>query len=58
MENNVCNNRAEMIGTVEDDPVFNHELFGENFYTFTLRIPRLSGINDYIKIMIYLFMKG
>lgn len=52
MENNVCNNRAEMIGTVEDEPVFNHELFGENFYTFTLRIPRLSGINDYIKIMI------
>lgn len=52
MENNVCNNRAEMIGIVEDEPVFNHELFGEKFYIFTLRIPRLSGINDYIKIMI------
>lgn len=52
MENNICNNQAEMIGFVEDEPIFNHELFGENFYTFTLRIPRLSGINDYIKIMI------
>lgn len=52
MENNICNNRAEVIGFVEDEPVFSHELFGENFYTFTLRIPRLSGINDYIKIMI------
>ncbi len=51
MENNVCNNQAEMIGFVEDEPVFNHKLFGENFYVFTLRIPRLSGINDYIKIM-------
>lgn len=52
MENNICNNRAEVIGTVEDETVFNHELFGEKFYTFTLRIPRLSGINDYIRIMI------
>ncbi len=52
MENNICNNRAEVTGFVEDEPVFSHELFGENFYTFTLRIPRLSGINDYIKIMI------
>lgn len=52
MENNSCNNLAEMIGYAEDEPTFNHELFGEFFYTFTLRIPRLSGINDYIKIMI------
>lgn len=52
MENNICNNLAEMTGFVEDEPIFNHELFGENFYIFTLRIPRLSGINDYIKIMI------
>lgn len=52
MENYVCSNQAEMIGFVEDEPVFNHELFGEKFYTFTLRIPRLSGICDYIKIMV------
>lgn len=52
MENNICNNQAEMIGYADDEPVFSHELFGESFYMFTLRIPRLSGINDYIKIMI------
>lgn len=52
MENNISNNQAEMIGIVEDEPIFNHELFGENFYIFTLKIPRLSGINDYIKIMV------
>lgn len=50
MENN--NNLAEVSGFVENEPTFSHELFGENFYIFTLRIPRLSGINDYIKIMI------
>jgi len=52
MENNVCTNRAEMIGFVEDEAVFNHELFGEKFYTFTLKIPRLSGASDYIKVMV------
>lgn len=51
MENNVLSNQANMIGFVEEEPVFSHELFGEKFYTFTLRIPRLSGICDYIKIM-------
>ena len=52
MENNICNNLAEMIGYVDTPPVFNHELFGEKFYTFTLRIPRLSEINDFIKVMV------
>ena len=51
MENNVLSNQANMIGFVEDEPLFSHELFGEKFYTFTLRIPRLSGISDHIKIM-------
>ncbi len=52
MENNICNNVAEMIGYVEDTPLFSHELYGEKFYNFTLRIPRLSGISDFIKIMV------
>ena len=52
MENNICNNQAEMIGYVDTLPIFNHEIFGEKFYTFVLRIPRLSEINDFIKIMV------
>lgn len=52
MENIGCNNLAEVSGFVEDEPVFSHELYGESFYIFTLKIPRLSGVNDYIKIMI------
>ncbi len=52
MENYIANNRAEVIGTVIDEPEFSHEIYGEKFYTFTLKIPRLSGICDNIRIMV------
>lgn len=46
------NNRTEIIGSIEDDFRFSHQVYGENFYLFTLKVPRLSGIDDYIKVMI------
>lgn len=52
MENYIANNRAEVIGVVADELVFSHEIYGEKFYTFTLKIPRLSGISDDVKIMV------
>lgn len=52
MENYADNNVAEITGIMADDLEFNHEIYGEKFYTFTLAVPRLSGINDRIKIMI------
>jgi len=52
MENYICNNQAELVGVVEDEPVLNHELYGEKFYVFTLKIPRLSGTGDMIKVMV------
>ncbi len=52
MENNTNNNLAQVCGVVEDELKFNHEIYGEGFYTFTLRIPRLSGASDRIKVMI------
>lgn len=52
MENYIANNRAEVIGTVTDEPVFSHEIYGEKFYIFTLSVPRLSGISDDVKVMI------
>ncbi len=52
MENNTNNNLAEVCGVVEDELQFNHEIFGESFYTFTLKIPRLSGTSDRIKVMV------
>lgn len=52
MENYIANNRAEVIGKVSDELVFSHEIYGEKFYTFTLSIPRLSGISDDVKVMV------
>ena len=52
MENNSSNNVARVCGVVEDDPEFNHEIYGEGFYLFTLKIPRLSGASDNIKVMV------
>lgn len=52
MENCIANNRAEVIGTVSDEAVFSHEIYGEKFYTFTLSIPRLSGICDNVRVMV------
>ena len=46
------NNLAEVCGIVDDELEFNHEIFGESFYTFTLKIPRLSGTSDKIKVMV------
>lgn len=52
MENITTNNTAKVCGIVEDEIVFNHEIYGERFFTFTLKIPRLSGNYDKIKIMV------
>lgn len=52
MDNSSGNNVASVCGIVEDEAEFNHEIYGESFYTFTLRIPRLSGAYDRIKVMV------
>ncbi|MCR4719416.1 MAG: single-stranded DNA-binding protein [Firmicutes bacterium] len=52
MENYAANNHAEVIGIVSDEPKFSHEIYGEKFYIFTLKIPRLSGTSDRVKIMV------
>ena len=50
MEYNV-NNQAKIIGQVDDELKFSHQVYGEKFYIFTLKVPRLSGIYDYIKVL-------
>lgn len=52
METNTNNNLAEVCGVVDEELQFNHEIFGESFYTFTLKIPRLSGTSDRIRVMV------
>ena len=44
MENYIANNRAEVIGEVASELELSHEIYGEKFYLFTLRIPRLTQL--------------
>ena len=46
------NNLAEVTGVIAGKFEFNHEIYAEKFYTFTLRIPRLSGTDDSVRIMV------
>lgn len=46
------NNKVYLSGMLESEPVFSHELYGEGFYEFTLRVPRLSEQSDIIPITI------
>jgi single-stranded DNA-binding protein len=48
----VTNNQTEIMGVIKDEFVFNHEIYAEKFYTFTIEVPRLSGTYDDIKVMI------
>ncbi len=46
------NNTVTIAGVLEDTPVFNHEVYKEKFYIFTLRVKRLSEAYDYIKVIL------
>lgn len=46
------NNKITLCGTVLGEPKFNHEVFGEKFYSFTLCVKRLSGQTDELPIML------
>ena len=49
MENN---NQANVIGTIETGFERSHEIYGETFYQFTLKVSRLSGAFDFLKIIV------
>lgn len=46
------NNVAAVIGTPCSDLEFSHEVYGEGFYSFKLRIPRLSNHDDILPVTI------
>ena len=52
MDNALSNNQAVIIGTIEGEFSLNHEIYAEKFYTFTVKIPRLSGAFDSIRVMV------
>ena len=45
-------NSIHLRGQICQNLQFGHELFGEQFYVTTLRVPRLSGAEDYLPITI------
>lgn len=45
-------NKVYLQGIVDSEPEYNHSVKDEDFYSFDLRVPRLSGQNDIIPITI------
>ena len=46
------NNRVFLSGTVESEPKFSHETFGEAFYEVLLLVPRLSNHLDRVPVTV------
>lgn len=46
------NNRVFLSGTVESEPKFSHETFGEAFYDVILLVPRLSNHLDRVPVTV------
>lgn len=46
------NNRVFLSGTVESEPIFSHETFGEAFYEVILLVPRLSNHLDRVPVTV------
>ena len=49
-EMNLITNRVILVGTVESEPVLSHEMYGEGFFDFLIKVPRLSRQNDIIPV--------
>lgn len=52
MENLMLNNKIYLEGEVISELNFSHEMYGEGFYTFYIKVPRLSDTNDILFITI------
>jgi len=46
------NNEVRLIGEVASEITFSHEVYGEGFYSFSMKVMRLSDISDYINITV------
>lgn len=52
MQNYTDNNIVTVAGVLADSPVFSHEVYKEKFYIFTLRVKRLSEVDDMVKVIL------
>lgn len=48
----INNNKVYLQGIVNSEPVHDHDVMDEQFYSFTLRVARLSGQDDLIPVTI------
>ena len=46
------NNKMYFCGEIVSEPMLTHEVYGEGFYSFAVRIPRLSGTADILPVTI------
>lgn len=52
MQNVTQNNDVQIAGRVNSELAFSHEVYGEGFYSFQLKVPRFSESCDYINVMV------
>ena len=52
MINEIQNNKVTVWGSVHSSPTFSHEIYGESFYEFNLKVQRLSETYDIIPVTI------
>lgn len=52
VDNISLNNEVELVGTVDSELKFSHEVYGEGFYSFMVKVMRLSDISDLINVTI------
>ena len=52
MDNANLNNEVQLSGLVDSNLSLSHEIYGESFYSFVLRVMRLSDICDYINVTV------
>ena len=52
MDNVNVNNEVQLSGIVDSELSLSHEIYGEAFYSFVLRVMRLSDICDYINVTV------
>lgn len=45
-------NYARLLGTVEEEPVYSHKSYGEQFYEMKLAVARRSGYRDIIPVIV------
>ena len=60
MDKSFENNVVELAGAICSEPTYNHEVYGEKFYTCDMEIERLSGVKDIVPLTISerLFQSG